>query len=314
MDTDPGAHRRDGVVDWLAAHPDLPHLFAHLSELVHRFGYAPGDLVVVPRSEVDRRETAAFTAGWAEAVSDELPRIRREYEKRVADAYAQGQEDARGIRRPQRRSSGGTDGARVIALPFARLLEPPAVVVEVEERVRRERESFERRAEPAHEQEADAESFARPDAESVQRSDVESVRRTDAESVQRSDAESVRRPGAEAVPEAGPGREAGPVPEPELEHQKEPEPDLLVTAQESRARRNGLPVRKVVRGKGGRPIVPPLAGVPHQAQAGGERRPADPAEAESRTGRARSLSDRARALEEELAAERAQEAPPEPVP
>lgn len=134
MDTEPGAGRRDRDVDWLAAHPDLPHLFAHLSELVHASGYPPGELVVIPRAEIDRRETAAFTAGWAEAVSDELPRIRQEYEKRVADAYAQGQGDARGVRRPQRRTDTGQEGARVIALPFAWLLEPPAAVVEAEER------------------------------------------------------------------------------------------------------------------------------------------------------------------------------------
>lgn len=148
MDTEPGAGRRDRDVDWLAAHPDLPHLFAHLSELVHASGYPPGELVVIPRAEIDRRETAAFTAGWAEAVSDELPRIRQEYEKRVADAYAQGQGDARGVRRPQRRTDTGQEGARVIALPFAWLLEPPAAVVEAEERVRREREMFEQRADP----------------------------------------------------------------------------------------------------------------------------------------------------------------------
>lgn len=262
MDTEPGANRRERVVDWLATHPDLPHLFAHLSELVHVHGYAPGDLVVIPRGEVDRRETTAFTSGWAEAVSDELPRIRREYEKRVADAYAQGQSDARGVRRPQRRVDGGQDGARVIALPFARLLEPPAAVVEAEERVRRERELFDQR----------------PDAEPA------------------------------AVPD----------PDPEPEYQKEPgpesEPDVLVTAQESRTRRNAQPVRKVVRGKGGRPIVPPLAGVPVQATTGSERRAAESAGAESRADKRRRLSERARALEEDLGSQRAQEAPPESAP
>ncbi|MFE5482092.1 hypothetical protein [Streptomyces sp. NPDC056527] len=260
MDTEPGANRRERVVDWFASQPDLPHLFARLSELVHVQGHAPEELVVIPRGEVDRRETTAFTAGWAEAVADELPRIRREYEKRVADAYAQGQGDARGIRRPQRRTDVGPEGARVIALPFARLLEPPAAVVEAEERVRRERELFEQR----------------------------------------------------------PQR-----PEPEPEHQTGPEPeselDVLVTAQESRTRRNAQPVRKVVRGKGGRPIVPPLAGVPVQSGSGADRRESEhvepePVEAETRPGRGRRLSDRARALEQELTAERAQEAPPEPAP
>ncbi|MFE7585649.1 hypothetical protein ACFU5Y_29240 [Streptomyces gardneri] len=269
MDTEPGASRREQVLDWLANHPDLPHLFAHLSELVHVHGYAPEDLVVIPRSELDRRETTAFTSGWAEAVSDELPRIRREYERRVADAYAQGQGDARGIRRPQRRTDVSQEGARVIALPFARLLEPPAAVVEAEGRVRRERELFEQRPE------------LQPDP-------------------------------------VAPSLVPDPETEPEPEHQKEPgpesEPDVLVTAQESRTRRNAQPVRKVVRGKGGRPIVPPLAGVPVQATTGSERRAAESTGGETRAGKRRRLSERARALEEELTSERAQEAPPESAP
>ncbi|MFI8961435.1 hypothetical protein ACIGO8_04895 [Streptomyces sp. NPDC053493] len=229
----------------------------------------------MPRAEVDRRETAAFTAGWAEAVSDELPRIRREYERRVADAYAQGQGDARGIRRPQRRTDVSQDGARVIPLPFARLLEPPAVVVQAEERVRRERELFEQRPEPEPVHEVEPE----PDPAYV----------------------------PEPKPEPGP--------EPAAERAPEPEADVLVTAQESRTRRNAQSVRKVVRGKGGRPIVPPLAGVPAQTGGGPERRAADPGEADARaSARGRRLSDRAKALEEELAAERAQQAPPEPAP
>ncbi|MFE5594535.1 hypothetical protein [Streptomyces sp. NPDC056549] len=273
MDTEPGGNRREQVIDWLESHPDLPHLFARLAELVHVAGHAPEDLVVLPRAEVDRREAAAFTAGWAEAVSDELPRIRREYEKRVADAYAQGQGDARGIRRPQRRTdTSPQDGARVIPLPFARLMEPPEAVVRAEERVRRERELFEQRPEPEYGEHEEYE------------------------------------------PEPGPAPASLPAPaavyEPEPEHASGPEPaaepesgaDVRVSAQasqESRTRRNPQPVRKVVRGKGGRPIVPPLSGVPGQTGGTPERR-------------GRRLSERARSLEEELAAERAQEAPPEP--
>ncbi|MFE7602494.1 hypothetical protein [Streptomyces sp. NPDC057494] len=269
MDTEPGGNRREQVIDWLESHPDLPHLFARLAELVHVAGYAPEDLVVLPRAEVDRREAAAFTAGWAEAVSDELPRIRREYEKRVADAYAQGQGDARGIRRPQRRTdTSPQDGARVIPLPFARLMEPPEAVVRAEERVRRERELFEQRPEPEYGEHDEYE------------------------------------------PEPGPAPAPAAAYEPEPEHASGPEPaaepesgaDVRVSAQasqESRTRRNPQPVRKVVRGKGGRPIVPPLSGVPGQTGGTPERR-------------GRRLSERARSLEEELAAERAQEAPPEP--
>ncbi|MDX2293895.1 MULTISPECIES: hypothetical protein [Streptomyces] len=274
MDTEPGANRRERVVDWLASHPDLPHLFARLSELVHVHGHAPEELVVIPRSEIDRRETNAFTSGWAEAVSDELPRIRREYERRVADAYAQGQNDARGVRRPQRRTDAGPqDGARVIALPFARLLEPPAAVVEAEERIRRERELFEQRPAPE--------------------------------------------PGPYAPGPGAPDPERDPEPEPEPEHGKEPAPDPdpepPVTAQESRVRRNPQPVRKVVRGKGGRPIVPPLAHIPGQQGPPGDRRDAETG-GEQRPGRGRRLSERAKALEEELAAERTPEAPPGSAP
>ncbi|MFH9741923.1 hypothetical protein ACH4MA_30075 [Streptomyces roseolus] len=279
MDTESDADRRERVVDWLASHPDLPHLFARLSELVHVFGYAPEELVVIPRSEIDRRETTAFTSGWAEAVSDELPRIRREYERRVADAYAQGQSDGRGIRRPQRRTDAGPqDGARVIALPFARLLEPPASVVEAEERVRRERALFEQGS-------------SAPDRDNGNGEGAEY--------------------GEGAEDGNGPAFESEPEPEPA--YGKEPAhpptaPDPLVTAQESRARRAAQPVRKVVRGKGGRPIVPPLSHVPVQQGGGaGERRDAEPR-------KPRTLSERAKALEEELAAERAQEAPPESAP
>ncbi|MFH8578525.1 hypothetical protein OHB11_15890 [Streptomyces zaomyceticus] len=265
METESGTNRRERVVDWLASHPDLPHLFARLSELVLVHGYATEDLVVLPRAEVDRRETAAFTAGWAEAVSEELPRIRREYEKRVADAYTQGQGDARGVRRPERRVDSGRDGARVIALPFARLLEPPAAVVEAEERVRRERELFEQRTGIERDREAEPEHHREPE----------------------------------------PAQQSGTAPD--------AEPDVLVSAQESRTRRNAQPVRKVVRGKGGRPIVPPL-GVPAQSASGGERRGAESAGPESRAGKGRRLSDRARALEEDLTSERAQEAPPDSAP
>ncbi|MFH8623917.1 hypothetical protein ACH4A8_18705 [Streptomyces vietnamensis] len=264
MNTEPGGNRREQVVDWLESHSDLPHLFARLAELVHVAGYAPEDLVVLPRAEVDRRETAAFTAGWAEAVSDELPRIRREYERRVADAYAQGQGDARGIRRPQRRTDAAhPDGARVIPLPFARLMEPPALVVDAEERVRRERERFEQRPEPTYE----------PEPVPVDEPEPEHA------------------PEREPVPETEPGSEPGPP--------SGPEADDRVNAQENRPRRNAQPVRKVVRGKGGRPIVPPLSGVPGQTGGSPERR-------------GRRLSERARSLEDELAERAAQEAPPDP--
>ncbi|WP_137993955.1 hypothetical protein [Streptomyces vilmorinianum] len=274
MDREPGARRRAQIIDWLEMNPDLPHLFARLSELVHVAGYAPEDLVVVSRAEIDRRETAAFTAGWAEAMSEELPRIRREYEKRVADAYAQGQRDARGIRRPQRRTEGGEDGARVIPLPFARFLEPPVAVLQAEERIRSERELLERRPEP----DPDPAVEPRPDP------DLELQHATAPPDDEHS------RPRADESALA---------------------PDVLPTAQDVRARRAPQPVRKVVRGKGGRPIVPPL-GVPVQPGSGGDRRSAGAGEPDSRA-QGRRLSERARALEEELV-DRAQEAPPETDP
>ncbi|MEU6946718.1 hypothetical protein ABZ957_16030 [Streptomyces sp. NPDC046316] len=272
MDTEPGANRRERVNDWLEFHPDLPHLFARLSELVHVHGYAPEDLVVMPRSVVDRREAAAFTAGWGEAMAEELPRIRREYEKRVADAYAQGQSDARGIRRPQRRMDAGEgDGARVIPLPFARLLEPPAVVLQTEARMRTERELLDRR----------------PEQDLPQDDEPQHAN-------------------------AGPPQHD----EDTRPHAEEPaaEPDVLLTAQESRTRRTAQSVRKVVRGKGGRPIVPPLAGVPGQTGSGSDRAASVSAEPDGRARKGRRLSERARALEQELTAERAQEAPPDPAP
>ncbi|MEV4424954.1 hypothetical protein ACN9M0_21875 [Streptomyces sp. R-07] len=285
MDTEPGGNRREQVVDWLESHPDLPHLFARLAELVHVAGYAPEDLVVLPRAEVDRREAAAFTAGWAEAVSDELPRIRREYEKRVADAYAQGQGDARGIRRPQRRTDAAhPDGARVIALPFARLMEPPAAVVKAEERVRRERELFEQRPEQEYEPEPAPTPVPVPTPGTGPVSVPAPV--------------SGPKPVPVSVYEPEPEHASGPEPALDPEPGAEPEPDGRATAQEGRPRRNAQPVRKVVRGKGGRPIVPPLSGVPGQAGGTPERR-------------GRRLSERARSLEEDLS-ERAREAPPEP--
>ncbi|MFR9795509.1 hypothetical protein ACL02U_06310 [Streptomyces sp. MS06] len=145
MDRESGDGRDSRVVDWLEPAADLPHLYARIAELVHRAGHDARELVVMPRSEVDRREMASFAGGWAEAMRSDLPTIRREYERRIAEAYARGQV----IGRRGRGSTGtaasppnpATDGeADVIPLPLARLLQPPATVVEAEERVRREQE------------------------------------------------------------------------------------------------------------------------------------------------------------------------------
>ncbi|MER7485273.1 hypothetical protein ABTY20_04955 [Streptomyces sp. NPDC126497] len=155
---DPAVSRRvgdgwgDRAVDWLVISPDLPHLIARVSELVLRDGFDPDELVVMPRSEVDRRETAAFSAGWAEAMRTDLPAVRREYERRIADAYAKGQAVGTGARRggtPLRRSGTSEENADVIPLPFADLLMPPPTVAEAEERIAREQERFDEHRPPS---------------------------------------------------------------------------------------------------------------------------------------------------------------------
>ncbi|WP_416977643.1 hypothetical protein [Streptomyces sp. T028] len=128
------------MIDWLEHSPDLPHLIARVSELVLRLGYDPEGLVVLPRGELDRREMAAYSAGWADMVAEQLPAIRRAYEERITAAYLQGQEDARAGRRPRRaRRPDGESGGEVIALPYVELLRTPSEVTRVEERGERER-------------------------------------------------------------------------------------------------------------------------------------------------------------------------------
>ncbi|WP_460068566.1 hypothetical protein [Streptomyces sp. YKOK-I1] len=132
----------DQLVDWLELSPDLPHLIARVSELVLSLGYDPEDLVTLPRGELDRRELAAYSAGWADMVAEQLPAIRRAYEERITVAYLQGQEDARTGRRPRVSRPAEEDddaGGEVIALPYVELLRPPAEVTRAEERGERER-------------------------------------------------------------------------------------------------------------------------------------------------------------------------------
>ncbi|MFF4748464.1 hypothetical protein ACWD5R_01105 [Streptomyces sp. NPDC002514] len=122
----------------------MPHLIARVSELVLRLGYEPDDLVIMPRGELDRREMAAYSAGWADVVDEQLPAVRRAYEQRITAAYVQGQEDGRSGRRPrlsrgpesERLSDGGGE---VIPLPYVQLLRPPPEVTRVERRGERER-------------------------------------------------------------------------------------------------------------------------------------------------------------------------------
>ncbi|MEU5973620.1 hypothetical protein [Streptomyces sp. NPDC047315] len=240
MDGNLGADRDDSAIDWLDCSPDLPHLFARISELVFRHGLHPSDLVVLPRAEVDRRETAAFTAGWADAVAEELPGIRLSYEKLIADAYAQGQLVARGVRVPRRTDVVRTDGAQVIALPFARLMEPPDVVVHAEERAHQERAHLNGLAQARE-----------PADEEPHRSDGWTARPVP------------------AVPPVPPvPAEPAPEPVPDVVAEEAP---VLLTAREVRERQAARIMRKVLRGKRGRPIVPPLAPLPPQV--GGGRRP-----------------------------------------
>ncbi|WP_406123218.1 hypothetical protein [Streptomyces sp. NBC_00989] len=133
--------RQTHVIDWLEQAPDLPHLIARLSELVLRLGHAPDDLVILPRAELDRRELAAYSAGWADVVDEQLPAVRRAYEQRITAAYLQGQEDARTGRRPRRAREPGSGGGggEVIQLPYVQLLRPPSELTRVEERGERER-------------------------------------------------------------------------------------------------------------------------------------------------------------------------------
>ncbi|MFG2960030.1 hypothetical protein ACGF5O_40695 [Streptomyces sp. NPDC048291] len=143
-DADAGNARQRHVIDWLEQAPDLPHLIARVSELVLSLDHEPRDLVILPRAELDRRETAAYSAGWADVVDERLPAVRRAYEQRITAAYVQGQEDARTGRRLRRarRPEGEREreyGSEVIPLPYVRLLRPPSELTRVEQRGERER-------------------------------------------------------------------------------------------------------------------------------------------------------------------------------
>ncbi|WP_043682834.1 hypothetical protein [Streptomyces xylophagus] len=156
MDGDASNARQAHVIDWLEQAPDLPHLIARLSELVLRLGYAPDDLVILPRAELDRRELAAYSAGWADVVDEQLPAVRRAYEQRITAAYLQGQEDARTGRRPRRTREYEGGGGEVIQLPYVQLLRPPSELTRVEERGERERSVAD--GTPLPESDADADS------------------------------------------------------------------------------------------------------------------------------------------------------------
>ncbi|MEU9348587.1 hypothetical protein AB0D74_46070 [Streptomyces sp. NPDC048278] len=146
-DADAGNARQRHVIDWLEQAPDLPHLIARVSELVLSLDYGPRDLVILPRAELDRREMAAYSAGWADVVDERLPAVRRAYEQRITAAYVQGQEDARTGRQPRRARRPESErgerereyGGEVIPLPYLQLLQPPSELTRVEQRGERER-------------------------------------------------------------------------------------------------------------------------------------------------------------------------------
>ncbi|MFD3327589.1 hypothetical protein [Streptomyces sp. NPDC058701] len=290
MNRDTGAKAREQAVDWLEIAADLPHLFARLSELVHGAGYAPEDIVLIPRSELDRRETAAFTAGWAEAMAEDLPRLRREYEKRIAEAYAAGNSG----RRSGPRGPGHGQGAEVIRLPFAALVEPPAPVREVEERMRRAQALLGRQSETGHAQAAedDEQAAGRPHRHDGPDATEELVggEELPADSTDSTESggtggqeppdESGGEGGAGGSGDAGAARASG---------------DAPLLAQQVREKRTPPTSRKVVRRKG-RPIVPPLEAVPAQSRPHGQS--AEP-RAAGEPGR-RNLTSRARALADDM--------------
>lgn len=213
MDGNASNARQTHVIDWLEQAPDLPHLIARLSELVLRLGYAPDDLVILPRAELDRRELAAYSAGWADVVDEQLPAVRRAYEQRITAAYLQGQEDARTGRRPRRApreygsGSSGGGGGEVIQLPYVQLLRPPSELTRVEERGERERSLADGAPMPVPEVETEAESPVETEADIlVSARDVREKRPATTER-----RPVVRRNGRPSVPplNAGAGRDKG---------------------------------------------------------------------------------------------------------
>ncbi|MFI6286878.1 hypothetical protein ACIBCM_19375 [Streptomyces sp. NPDC051018] len=283
MDGNRDADRSEPAIDWTQPSPDLPHLFARISELVLRLGHHPADLVVMPRAEADRRETAAFTAGWAEAVSEHLPKVLLAYEKRIAEAYAQGRLDARGIGRPRRRGGSGGDESKVIPLPLTRLLGPPGPVAPSGERARGDRDG------------------GQSDGEDRDRAGRD------------------RSGGPERTPEPdgeGPRRRD----EPDKPPERHQDPGILLSARELRGKKGARSVRRVLRGRGGRPIVPPLGIAPAQGRpAPGHAPPrSEQTGREVRRGRRRPDGSGApegpRAPDGDPAERATPQAPPEPAP
>ncbi|MFD1658889.1 hypothetical protein ACFSL4_11885 [Streptomyces caeni] len=303
MDRDANA-RHQHAIDWLELAPDLPHLIARVSELVLRLGYAPDELVILPRGELDRRELSAYSAGWADVVDERLPAIRRAYEERITAAYLQGQEDARTGRRPRRarRPEGERGGGEVIPLPYVQLLRPPSEVTRVERRGERERSVAD--GTPVRGSGAGGAPGASRDASAAPYGREEGVR------------EGGGRRAADALPSVPPppsgteaaadaGDESG---DPSGWPATGSAADILLSAREIREKRSAPSDRRPVVRRNGRPSVPPLdrpgetgAGRDRGRRAEPEERQEDPAESSAARGAGRPrLSDRARALADEL--------------
>lgn len=285
VDGDANNERNDHLIDWLEQSPDLPHLIARVSELVLRLGYDPEELVTLPRAELDRRETAAYSAGWADVVAEQLPAIRRAYEERITAAYLQGQEDARTGRRPRRaRRAEGEPGGEVIQLPYVQLLRPPSEVTRVEERGERERSVADGTPVPATGPSQGGRSNVVEPASERQENDGRDGRDGRDRRDRRGD-----------EPGGSPGESSG---------------DVFLSAREVREKRSAPSERRPVVRRNGRPSVPPLDRPGDTGAAGRDRGPRteaaersvqDPADPSGTGGdERRRLSDKARALADEL--------------
>ncbi|WP_230194900.1 hypothetical protein [Streptomyces coriariae] len=271
VDGDASNVRREHVIDWLEQASDLPHLIARVSELVLLLGHEPDDLVVLPRSELDRRELAAYSAGWADVVDEQLPAIRRAYEERITAAYLQGQEDARTGHRPHRarRAEGEHEherGGEVIPLPYVELLRPPFAWTRVEERGERERSVADATPvpspSPAAETDGSAEApYGDPDAANV----VGPTSPTAPTSAS-SPAGGPHEADGDVEDEAGGAGAAG-----GAEVGSGAEGDILLSAREVRGKRVMPSDRRPVVRRNGRPSVPPLA-LPGEIGAAGRER------------------------------------------
>ncbi|MFD3931282.1 hypothetical protein [Streptomyces sp. NPDC058614] len=322
MDADATNVRHEHVIDWLEQSADLPHLIARVSELVHRLGYDPQDLVVLPRGELDRRELGAYSAAWADVVDEQLPGIRRAYEERITAAYLQGHEDARTGRRPRRtRRPEGERGGEVIPLPYLQLLRPPSEVTRVEERGEWERSVADGVPVPVpvpvavpvpvpvRGNEDDALSHQREERAYDIGGRANSVRPGSGAGDDRADEDELPPgPGPGPGPETEPETEPDPAPESEPEFEPGPGPDsapaagILLSAREVREKRSVAVDRRTVVRRNGRPSVPPLT---RAADVGavrdkGRRQQEQPDARGPRDEDRPRLSDKARLLADEL--------------